>query len=112
MKKTLTIILLCISLSGFSQTEKGDFVITPTIGWNMVKIEKTSDSDVFRINFPIVFYKYLSDRFAIGYGLEFNYESVKPYIVNQFERISFSINFVPEVRYNFLKSRFTPFVAG
>jgi hypothetical protein len=112
MKKTLTIILLSISLSGFSQTEKGDFVITPTVGWNTVKIEKISDSDVFRINFPIVFYKYLSDRFAIGYGLEFNYESVKPYIVNQFERNSFSINFIPEARYNFLKSRFTPFVAG
>ena len=34
MKKIFTIILLSISLSGFSQTMKGDWVITPTVGWN------------------------------------------------------------------------------
>lgn len=112
MKKIFTIILLSISLSGFSQTMKGDWVITPTVGWNTLKIDNTAERDIFGVNFPVVFYKYLSDRFAIGYGLEVNYESVKPYVINQFERNSFSINFVPEARYNFLKTRFTPFVSG
>lgn len=112
MKKILTIALLSISLSGYSQTEKGNFVITPTVGWNTVKIDNTSERDVFGVNISVVFHKYLSDRFAIGCGLRVNYESVKPYVVNQFERNSFSINFVPEARYNFLKNRFTPFVAG
>lgn len=112
MKKTLTIILISLSLSGFSQTEKGDWVITPTVGWNTVKIDNTSERDVFGINFPVLFHKYLSDRFAIGCGLEFNYLSVKPYVVNSFERNSFIVNFVPEARYNFLKTRFTPFITG
>lgn len=112
MKTTLTIILLSISLSGFSQTEKGDWVVTPTVGWNTIKIDNTSERDVFDVKIPVVFYKYLSDRFAIGYGIGVNYESVKPHIVNQYERNSFSVNFIPEARYNFLKTRFTPFVAG
>jgi hypothetical protein len=112
MKKTLTIILLSISLSGFSQTEKGDWVITPTVGWNTLKIDNTPERDVLGINFPVVFYKYLSDRFAIGYGLGVTYDSVKPYVVNFYERNVTVINFVPEARYNFLKTRFTPFISG
>jgi hypothetical protein len=112
MKKTLTIILLSISLSGFSQTEKGDWVVTPTVGWNTLKIDNTPERDVLGINFPVVFYKYLSDRFAIGYGLGVTYDSVKPHVVNFYERNVTVINFVPEARYNFLKTRFTPFVSG
>jgi hypothetical protein len=112
MKKTLTIIFLSISLSGFSQTEKGDWVITPTVGWNTLKIDNTPERDVLGINFPVVFYKYLSDRFAIGYGLGVTYDSVKPHVVNFYERNVTVINFVPEARYNFLKTRFTPFVSG
>ena len=113
MKRTLTIILLIISLSGFSQTMKGDWVITPTVGWNtVVSGRTTSDYDFLGIKFPVSFHKYLRDRFAIGFGLGVNYESTKPNVVNQYERNSFSINFIPEARYNFLKTRFTPFVAG
>ena len=110
MKKTLTIILISISLSGFSQTEKGD---TPTVGWNTVQYRH--DPSLFeslRVQLPIGFHKYLSDRFAIGLLFYFNYNSINPYVSNQFEQNSTRIGILPEVRYNFLKTRLTPFVAG
>jgi hypothetical protein len=113
MKKILTIALLSISLSGISQTMKGDWVITPTVGWNTLKIDNTSERDILGINFPTVFHKYLSDKFAIGCGLEFTYNSVKSYVVNSYPYNStLIIGLVPEVRYNFLKTRLTPFVSG
>lgn len=73
MKKTLTIILLSISLSGFSQTEKGDWVITPTVGWNTIYYKYVANSNEnFEFKLPIGFHKYLSDRFVpINFGLQF-----------------------------------------
>jgi hypothetical protein len=112
MKKILTIALLSISLSGYSQTMKGDWVITPTVGWNTLKIDNTSERDILGINFPTVFHKYLSDKFAIGAGLEFTYNSVKSYVVNWYASNQINIKIVPEVRSNFLKTRLTPFVSG
>jgi hypothetical protein len=112
MKKILTIALLSISLSGISQTMKGDWVITPTVGWNTLKIDNTSERDILGIKFPIVFHKYLSDKFAIGCDFEFSYYSIKPYVANSYALNKTRIKIVPESRYNFLKTRLTPFVSG
>ncbi len=112
MKKTLTIIILSISLSGFSQTEKGDFVITPTVGWNTLSISNNSDRDVFQARLPIGFHKYLSDRLAVGLLFYFDYNSIKPHVSNQFEQNSTRVGILPEIRYNFLRTRLTPFIAG
>ena len=112
MKKIFIILLLMGSFSGFSQTEKGDFVITPTVGWNTVAISNTSERDNFQAKLPIGFHKYLSDRFAIGLTTYVSYDYTKPYVANQFYQSTFRIGIIPEVRYNFLKTRLTPFVAG
>ena len=112
MKKIFIILLLMGSFSGFSQTEKGDFVITPTLGWNTVTISNTSERDNFQAKLPIGFHKYLSDRFAIGLTTYVSYDYTKPYVINQFYQSTFRIGIIPEVRYNFLKTRLTPFVAG
>lgn len=113
MKKILTIILLSISLSGFSQTEKGDWVITPTVGWNTVSYKYAPDSyEDFQFKLPIGFHKYLSDRFAVGLVMNVRHFFNRPFVSNQFYRSQWDLSVSPEARYNFLKSRFTPFVAG
>ena len=113
MKKTLTIILLSISLSGFSQTGKGDWAITPTVGWNTVKVGRTtSDYDYFGIKFPVSFHKYLRDRFALGFVTTIEHGRYKPLVANQIYTSIWRIYLEPEARYNILKNRFTPFVAG
>jgi hypothetical protein len=113
MKKTLTIILLSISLSGFSQTEKRDFVITPTVGWNTIGYSYEPDRyEQFHFGLSTGFHKYLSDRFAIGLVNYVSYDYTQPYFTTQFYRSAFRIGIIPEVRYNFLKTRLTPFVAG
>ena len=113
MKKTLTIILLSISLSGFSQTEKGDFVVTPTVGWNTIYYKNVpEDSEDFQVKLPIGFHKYLSDRFALGLVTTFGYYRNQPYVSNVYYKIQSYIAIQPEARYNFLKTRFTPFVGG
>jgi hypothetical protein len=113
MKKTLTIILLSISLSGFSQTEKGDWVITPMVGWNTVNYDYVpGDYENLQSHLPIGFHKYLNDRLSVGFVLNFRYGYNQPYVVNRFYRSQSRIYLEPEIRYNFLKTRFTPFVAG
>lgn len=113
MKKTLTIILLSISLSGFSQTEKRDFVITPTVGWNTIGYRYEPDRyEQFHFGLSTGFHKYLSDRFAIGLVNYVSYDYTQPYFTTQFYQSAFRIGIIPEVRYNFLKTRLTPFVAG
>jgi hypothetical protein len=112
MKKTLTIILLSISLSGFSQTEKRDFVITPTVGRSTYATSTDADRSISQIRFPIEFHKYLSNRFAVGFRIYGFYQSMKPNITNQFEQNDTQINISPEIRYNFLKTKLTPFVTG
>jgi hypothetical protein len=87
MKKILTIILLSISLSGFSQTEKGDFVITPTVGWNTyrtseaINYSQTSYAQT-RFNLPISIHKYLSDGFAIGLTNQFYFQTAKNFTID------------------------------
>ena len=113
MKKTLTIILLSISLSGFSQTEKGDFVVTPTVGWNTIYYKNVpEDSEDFQVKLPIGFHKYLSDRFAVGLVMNIQHYFSRPFVSNQYYRSQWNLSVSPEARYNFLRSRFTPFVAG
>jgi hypothetical protein len=113
MKNTLTIILLSISLLGFSQTEKGDFVITPTVGWNTVNYNYIPNGyEDFQFKLPTGFHKYLSDRFSVGFVNYVDYAYNQPYVTSQFYRSTFRIRIIPEVRYNFLKTRLTPFVAG
>jgi hypothetical protein len=112
MKKTLTIILLSISLSGFSQTEKGDFVITPTVGWDTYRESNTPEYSEKRFNFPVSIHKYLSDRFAIGLTTTFYHYKYENYPANDFygKDIQAGIQLRPTMRYNFLKTRFTPFI--
>ena len=99
------------SFSGLSQTEKGDFVITPTLGWSTVSNGNINiDPRIFRARFPVGFHKYLSQRFAVGSVLDLSYSSYK--YTNEDEVKGGSVSIIPEVRYNFLKKRFTPFVAG
>jgi hypothetical protein len=113
MKKTLTIILLSISLSGFSQTEKGDWVITPTVGWNLYRKGEGIDFSQTSSSFPVSIHKYLSDRFAVGIVNEFYYQNYQPNAVStSFYRSSWQISVEPEIRYNILKTRFTPFVSA
>ena len=101
------------SFSGFSQTEKGDFVITPTVGWNTLAYRSDPDRfEQFHFMLPVSIHKYLSDRFAIGLTTYVSYDYTKPYVTNQFYQSTFRIGILPEVRYNFLKTRLTPFVAG
>jgi hypothetical protein len=114
MKKTLTIVFLSISLSGFSQTEKGDWVITPTVGWDIYRESNVSEVSQARFNLPISIHKYLSDRFAVGLTTYFYHDKYerKPINVNEFYRkvIQTGIQLRPVVRYNILKTRFTPFI--
>ena len=112
MKKIFIILLLMSSFSGYSQTEKGDFVITPMVGWNTIKIDNTSEKDAFRVNFPVGFHKYLNDRLAVGLLFYFDYYSEKPNVTNLFQFNTTRIGILPEIRYNFLKTRLTPFIAG
>ena len=112
MKKTLTIILLSISLPGFSQTEKGDFVITPTVGWDTFRTSDVPEHSQKTFHFPISMHKYLSDRFAVGLTTTFYHDKYEYYPVNDFYRkvIRTGIILTPNLRYNFLKTRFTPFI--
>jgi hypothetical protein len=113
MKKALTIILLSISLSGFSQTEKGDWVITPTVGWNTVQYRFIPERyESLWVKLPIEIHKYLSDRFAIGLVTNVEHSFNQPYVTSSFYRSQWVLGLFPQVRYNFLKSRFTPFIAG
>ena len=108
MKKTLIIILLSVSLPGFSQTEKGDFVITHTVGWNTIYYKNVpEDSEDFQVRLPIGFHKYLSDRFALGLVTTFGYYRNQPYVSNVYYKSQSYIAIQPEVRYNFLKTRKT-----
>ena len=102
MKKIFIILLSMCSFSGFSQTKKGDFVITPTSRWNMVGYRYiTENSENLQLKLPIEFHKYLSDKFAVGLKINCFYNSVKYYVTNQFEQNDTQINISPEVRYNF-----------
>jgi hypothetical protein len=110
MKKILTIILLSISLSSFSQTEKGDFVITPTVGIDSYrKINEIGYSQT-SFSFPISIHKYLSDKFAVGILNGFYYSNFQPKTTTLFYTSDWQISITPEIRYNFLKSRLTPFI--
>ena len=112
MKKIIIILLLMGSFSGFSQTEKGDFVITPTVGWSTFGTSDDTDRSISQLRLPIEFHKYLSDRFAVGFKVYGFYQSIKPNITTQFQQNDTQINISPEVRYNFLKTKLTPFVCG
>ena len=105
MKKIFIILLLMCSFSGFSQTEKGDWVITPTVGWNTIGYRYVPDNfESFQFNLPTGFHKYLSDRFAIGLINYISYNYTQPYVSTQFYQSTFRVGIRPEARYNFLKS--------
>jgi hypothetical protein len=118
MKKTLTIILLSISLSGFSQTERGDWVITPTVGWNSFINSSGSEISSLNVNYKTVGFKlpisthyYLSDRFGIGLVTTFRYTKFERFNNDFYSKQKSWAFFVePEMQYNFLKTRFTPFI--
>ena len=112
MKKISIILLLMCSLSGFSQTEKGDFVITPTVGLDTYRENNTIDYSQTRFSFPISIHKYVSDRFAVGISNEFYYYNFQPNTTSTlFYMSNWQISIKPEIRYNILKTRFTPYVS-
>ncbi len=122
MKKPLTIILLSISLSGFSQTEKGDWVITPTVGWDSFAnnsgnnfVGLSENYKLMNFQLPISTHYYLSDKFAIGLNTTFRYTKLERFLINTNNdyystQKSWAFIIKPEIQYNFLKTRFTPFV--
>lgn len=54
----------------------------------------------------------MSDRFALGLVTTFGYYRNQPYVSNVYYNSQSYIAIQPEARYNFLKTRFTPFVGG
>lgn len=113
MKKILTIALLSISLSGYSQTEKGDFVITPTVGWSSFTNYSNSNSSDVRVQIPISTHYYLSDKFAVGLETGFRYTKLEYFLTNNnyySKQKHWDLFIRPELQYNFLRTRFTPFI--
>lgn len=114
MKKILTIILLSISLSGFSQTEKGDFVVTPVVGRNNFTNNSGDNFKYFSVQLPVSIQYYLSDKFAIGLNTEFRYSKAETFPINTgvtyTRQKSWDLLMKPELQYNFLRTRFTPFI--
>lgn len=105
MKKTLTIILLNISFSGFSQNEKGDFVI----GIHPYILDQKFTENQNRFVLGTTAHFYLNDRLSIGALLRGYYHNYNPVIANQFYQSTTSFIIQPELQYNFLKTRLTPF---
>ena len=118
MKKILTIILLSISLSGFSQTEKGDWVIIPKfeVGYsndtkfftNQQIVISGSRQYRYRVSTSVNYF--LSDNFAVGGFLGISTDYACSEIINSYptDRLNYEIG--GNIRYNLLKSRFTPFI--
>jgi hypothetical protein len=70
------------------------------------------NSETLQLRLPIELHKYLSDRLAVGLRIYCFYNSIKPYVTSQFEQNYTQINIQPEIRYNVLKTKLTPFVSG
>ena len=113
MKKIFIILLLMCSFSGFSQTEKGDWVITPTMGMDSYRKDDKINYSRASFSFPISIHKYLSDRLAVGLINEFYYYNFQPSTTSTlFYTSNWQISIKPEIRYNILKTRFTPYVSA
>jgi hypothetical protein len=115
MKKLTAILLIVVSFSGFSQTEKGDWIITPVVGRSSIYSGSSEEnSNYLNISLPVYFHHYLSDRFAIGWKatLYYNWFEHTPVDVNDFYRktTQIGIRLIPSIRYNILKTRLTPFI--
>jgi hypothetical protein len=114
MKKILTIILLSISLSGFSQTEKGDWVITPVFGKSNFTNNSEDSYKFFSIQLPVSVHYYLNDKFAVGLNTFFRYSKTETFPlntgVNYTRQNAWDLFVKPELQYNFLRTRFTPFI--
>jgi hypothetical protein len=105
MKKTLTIILLSISLSGFSQTMKGDWVI----GIHPYILDQKFAENQNRFVLGSTAHFYLNHRLSIGALLRGYYSNNNPISTSQFYQSTTSIILQPELQYNFFKTRLTPF---
>jgi hypothetical protein len=114
MKKLLTTILLCISLSSFSQTQKGDFVITPIVGKSNFTNNSGDNFKYFSVQLPVSIHYYLSDKFAVGLNTEFRYYKAETFPINTgvtyTRQKNWDLFIKPELQYNFLSTRFTPFI--
>ena len=102
------------SFSGFSQTEKGDFVITPILGWNNFTDNSRDSSKYFSVQLPVAIHYYLSDKFAVGLNTIFRYSKDETFSMNSgvtyTRQKNWGLFVMPELQYNFLRTRFTPFV--
>jgi hypothetical protein len=106
MKKTLTIILLSISLSGFSQTGKGDFVIG--IHPYIFQQKLDDNNKYFRLGANAQYY--LSNQLSVGTLLRGGYQSINPVVSSEFYRSFSFLTLSPELQYNFLRTRLAPFI--
>ena len=105
MKKIFIILLLMGSFSGFSQTAKGDFVI----GVHPYILDQKFTENQNRFVLGSTAHFYLNDRLSIGALLRGYYSNYNPASASQFYQSTTSIIFQPELQYNFLKTRLTPF---
>ena len=122
MKKIFIILLLMCSFSGFSQTEKGDFVIGihPEFSdqeKNNVSINNISGNPIQISGIRIENYRgilsgnyYLSDKFSAGGNLGISYSTQNPLVSNQYFRSFTNYEVGPILRYNLLKTRLTPYL--
>ncbi len=121
MKKTLTIIILSISLSGFSQTEKGDWAVGIHPEYRYQDKSYTlydQYGNVFAVQGAIIKnYRgvisanyYLSDKFSIGGNLGISYSTTNPLVSSQYFYSFTNYEVGPILRYNFLKTRLTPYL--
>ena len=114
MKKIFIILLLMSSLSGFSQTEKGDFVITLGLGKRNFTDYSRDSSKYFSVQLPVSIHYYLSDKFAVGLNTIFRYSKDETFSMNSGvtyrRQKNWDLFVTPELQYNFLRTRFTPFV--
>jgi hypothetical protein len=114
MNKILIIILLSISLASFSQTEKGDFVITTVLGKSNFTDNSSDNFKYFGVQLPTSFHYYLSDKFAIGLNTSLRYSKLERFPINNgetyYKQKDWNLFLKPELQYNFLRTRFTPFI--
>ncbi len=110
MTKKLTILLLFSSLSGLSQTRKGDWVISPQLGVlpSDVSIVSTDSfiSQRYGLNIPIHYY--FSNKLSFGLNILTYYNSFKN--KNGFGINHLAIGISPEIQYNFSRKRLVPFI--
>ncbi len=98
------------SVPVFGQTRKRDLVVSPQVYFwkGMLKSNQNFNSQYFGIGSSVHYY--LSNRFAIGVLFNGKYWNFDAKVASSFDRRTFECSVMPELQYNILKSRLTPFL--